>query len=164
MALEGGRRGGRAALVICLAALYFVLAMGVALLGANLYRATAADAQTNAAHRVALSYVANQVRRGDAPGLAVGSFEGYPALRLRETTEDGSVYFTLIYCCDGQLRELYMEQDAGLAPEDGISLLPLEGLDFSVSGGMLVVTAQGSEREWSVTLSPRTGIEEVGAL
>ena len=164
MKFDQDRRGLRSALVICLAGLFFLLAMGVALLGSNLYRAVAADADENYAHRTALSYVVNQLRRGDNGGLAVGGFEGVPAVCTAETLDDGSVYVTLIYCYDGQLRELYMEKGTGLMPGDGLPLMPLDSLDFSLSGGLLTVTAGSGGQSWSVSLAPRAGIEEVDAL
>lgn len=164
MKFDQDKPGLRSALVLCLAGLFFLLAMGVALLGSNLYRAVAADSDGNYAHRTALSYVVNQLRRGDNGGIAVGEFEGVGAVRTTETLDDGSVYVTLIYCCDGQLRELYMEEGTGLMPGDGIPLMPLDSLDFSLENGLLTVTAGSGEERWSVSLSPRAGIEEVDAL
>lgn len=165
MKLDNGGRRLRLALVLCLAGLYFLLAMGVALMGTGIYRSVAKSGDVNSAQRTALSYVVNQVRRGDREGVAVGRFQGVRALRLSETGPDGSVYHTLIYCCGGQLRELYMEEGAGLAPEDGLPILPLEELDFTVGGSLLKITAAGAEGErWSVSLAPRTGVEEVAVL
>lgn len=43
------------------------------------------------------------------------------------------MYVTLIYCFEGSLMELYMEEGTGLAPEDGMELLELSYLDLSVS-------------------------------
>lgn len=164
MKFNQGQPGLRSALAVCLAGLFFLLAMGVALLGGNLYRAVAADADENDTHRTALSYVVNQLRRGDNGGLAVGEFEGVPAARTTETLEDGSVYITLIYCYDGQLRELYMEEGTGLTPGDGAALMPLDSLDFALNEGLLTVTAGSGGERWQVSLAPRAGIGEVGAL
>lgn len=165
MRFEPEHRGVRTAVVICLAAFFFVLAMGVTLLGSSVYRAAAADADVNAAHRTALSYVVNQIRRGDAGGVAVGSFGGGDALRLSETLSDGTVYVTLIYCYDGSLRELYMEEGTGLSPEDGTSILALDSLGLAVGeDGLLTITAGLDGTSWPVSLAPRSGVEEVGEL
>lgn len=155
----------RTVIVVCLIGLYFVLAVGVTLLGSSIYRAVAASADENSTHRTALSYVANQVRRGDGETVAVGSFGGYPALRLNETTEDGYVYVTYIYCYKGTLRELYTEAGSGLNPEDGTALIALESLDFSVRDGLVSVTAGDADgHSWSLDICPRNGIEEVDEL
>ena len=165
MKIHSGGNGLRRVVVVCLAGLFALLAMGVTLLGTGVYRAVAGDADANSTQRTALSYVVNQIRRADAGGVAVGTFGGADALRLTETGEDGSVYVTLIYCFEGSLMELYMEEGTGLAPEDGMPLLELSSLDLSVTeNGGLDITASDGEHRWSVTLYPRTGVEEVGEL
>lgn len=165
MKIHSGGNGLRRVVVVCLAGLFALLAMGVTLLGTGVYRAVAGDADANSAQRTALSYVVNQIRRADAGGVAVGTFGGADALRLTETGEDGSVYVTLIYCFEGSLRELYMEEGTGLAPEDGMAVLPLSSLSLSVSeAGNLDISAGSGADRWSVTLHPRTGVEEVGEL
>ena len=58
-----------------------------------------------------------------------------------------------------------MEEDTGLAPEDGMAVLPLSSLSLSVSeAGNLDISAGSGADRWSVTLHPRTGVEEVGEL
>ena len=165
MKTHSGGAGLRRVVIVCLAALFALLAMGVTLMGTGVYRAVADDAAANSTQRTALSYVVNQIRRADGGGVAVGTFGGGDALRLTETGEDGSVYVTLIYCFEGSLRELYMEEGTGLAPEDGMELLPLFSLTLSVTErGGLDISAGDGEHQWSVTLYPRTGVEEVGTL
>lgn len=165
MKTHSGGTGLRRVVIVCLAALFALLAMGVTLMGTGVYRSVADDADTNSTQRIALSYVVNQIRRSDAGGVVVGTFGGGDALRLTETSEDGSVYVTLIYCFEGSLMELYMEEGTGLAPEDGMELLELSSLDLSVTeNGGLDITASDGEHQWSVTLYPRTGVEEVGEL
>lgn len=165
MRIEAEHRGVRTAVVICLAAFFFLLAMGVTLLGSSVYRAAAADADENAAHRTALSYVVNQIRRGDAGGVVVGSFGGVDALRLSEVGDDGTIYVTLIYCYGGSLRELYMEEGTGLLPEDGVPIMELDSLVLTAGeNGVLTITAARSGMSWSVSLAPRSGLQEVGAL
>ena len=144
MKTHSGGTGLRRVVIVCLAALFALLAMGVTLMGTGVYRSVADDADTNSTQRIALSYVVNQIRRLDAGGVAVGTFGGGDALRLTETSEDGSVYVTLIYCFEGSLMELYMEEGTGLAPEDGMELLELSSLDLSVSEtGGLDITEKG---------------------
>ena len=165
MKTHSGGAGLRRVVIVCLAALFALLAMGVTLMGTGVYRAVVDDANANSAQRTALSYVVNQIRRADAGGVSVGAFGGGDALRLTETGGDGSVYVTLIYCFEGSLRELYMEEGTGLAPEDGMALLELSSLDLSVTeNGGLDITVSDGVHQWSVSLYPRTGVEEVGEL
>ena len=96
---------------------------------------------------------------------AASTFGGSDALALTEHL-DGTDYVTILYCLDGQLRELYTEAGSGLLPEDGIPVLDLQSLTLSSEDGLLTltVTAPNGERA-TVSLSPRCGLrEEVGAL
>ena len=143
-----------------------VLAMGLALLSSGVYRSTTAESDRNFTRRTALSYLVNQIRQADGTGrVAVGTFGGSDALALTEHL-DGTEYVTILYCLDGQLRELYTEAGSGLLPEDGIPVLELQSLTLSSEDGLLTltVTAPNGERA-TVSLSPRCGLrEEVGAL
>jgi hypothetical protein len=150
-----GRLRTVAALALC--ALFLLLAMGLTLLGSGVYRGTVAAADENDACRTALSYLANQVRRGDtAGGVVVGALDGVPAVALSE----GEDYVTYLYCYDGQLRELYTQRGSGLTPADGLAILPLDELVISLDGPLLTFTAGGS----SVSVSPRCGVAEVDRL
>lgn len=150
----------RTILVVCLVGLYFLLAMGVTLLGSNIYRAVASSADETSVHRTALSYVVNQVRRATAD-VRLGTFGGIPALRLDEPLPDGSLYATYIYCYENQLMELYTDPTAGLTVADGTVLMDLAALEFSHADGLLTVTARNSDgRAWSVQLH----VEEVAPL
>ena len=114
-----------------------------------------------APRRTALSYLVNQIRQADGTGrVAVGTFGGSDALALTEHL-DGTEYVTILYCLDGQLRELYTEAGSGLLPEDGIPVLELQSLTLSSEGGLLTltVTAPNGERA-TVSLSPRCGLRE----
>lgn len=143
-------RGLRSALTLLLCALFFLLAMGLVLLSSGVYRGVAAASDENFTHRTALSYLVNQVRRGDVSGgVSLGRFGGGDALYLRE---DG--YVTILYCCGGQLMELYMEDGLDLPPEAGMAVLPLDGLTLTADGATLTITAQGR----SVALTPRSGL------
>lgn len=165
MKQDNGGRGLRTAVIVCLAAIFALLAMGVTLMGSGIYRSTVADADANNSQRIALSYVVNQIRRGDAAGVSVGDFGGVNAVRLTESEIDGATYVTLIYCFEGQLRELYMEQGTGLTPADGMALMDLDSLSFAAERGILTVTAGDTlGNSWSVELAPRSGLEEVDAL
>lgn len=157
--------GLRSAAVIALCGLFAVLAMGLALLSSGVYRTAAAQSDQNYTRRTALSYLVNQVRRADeAGGVTVGTFGDSDALALTERIE-GADYVTILYCYDGSLRELYQEAGTGLLPRDGIPMLELQSLEVQTASGLLTltVTAPGGETS-TVSLSPRCGLEEGGAL
>ncbi|WP_295582340.1 DUF4860 domain-containing protein [uncultured Oscillibacter sp.] len=152
-------RGLSFPLELLLCTLFLVSAVLLALFSSRLYRETTAGAQCNYTQRTVLSYLVNQVRRSDAAGgVSVGRFGEADALFLRE---EG--YVTILYCWDGQLRELYTEEGLTFAPADGMALLPLADLAMDVrpqgDGQVLELTGTAPEGErWSVALSPRCGI------
>lgn len=152
-------------LALLLCAVFFLLAVGLALLSAGAYRSTAAAAEENDARRTALSFLVNQVRRSDTQnGVSVDSFGDGDALLLSETV-DGAVYETELYCFGGQLRELYAAAGSGLGPADGLALLPLQTLTVSSPGNALLtftVTDQAGNRS-SASVSPRCWSGEVTA-
>lgn len=160
-------RGGlRSAAVFALCALFAVLSMGLTLLASGAYRDTAAGAEANYTRRTALSYLVNQVRRSDADGCVyVESFGGGDALVLAEPT-GGSSYVTLLYCYDGQLRELYVEEGYPLLPEDGLPVLELQSLRVCAENGLLSFTATAPDGAVSsVSVAPRCRLGgEVGML
>lgn len=163
--MNNAHNGLRSAAVIALCGLFAVLAMGLALLSSGVYRAAAAQSDQNYTRRTALSYLINQVRRADEAGcVTVGTFGDSDALALTERI-DGADYVTILYCCDGTLRELYQEAGTGLLPRDGIPVLALERLEVRAESGLLTltVTAPGGESS-TVSLSPRCGLEKGGAL
>ena len=142
--------------MLALCALYLLLAMGLVLLGSGVYQGVADLSRENSQRRTALSYLVNQVRRGDAAAaVVVGAYGDGGAVALAEGD-----YVTYLYCYDGQLMELYTEPGTGLTAADGVPLLPLEGLEVSLSGGLITFTAGGD----SVSVAPRCGAQEVGEL
>ncbi len=157
-----GRVQSAATWTLC--ALFAVLGLGLALLSGGVYRATAADAQRNYSQRTTLSYLVNQLRQADrADSLALVCFGDGDAAALYEEVNGGR-YVTLLYCYDGQLRELYTATDADLAPADGLALLPLAALELMREGDALTISATTAEGEtWSTVVAPRCGFEEVDA-
>lgn len=163
--MDNAHSGLRSAAVFALCGLFAVLAVGLAALSGGVYRAAALDSDQNYVRRTALSYLVNQVRRADAGGgVAVGSFGGADALALTEEV-DGTPYVTVLYCYDGELRELYAEAGSGLGPGDGIPVLELQALELEAEDGLLTITVTAPDGETAAaSLAPRCGLEEVGAL
>lgn len=152
-------RGGlRTLCTALLCAMFFFLAMGITLLSSGAYRKIVTTANETEGERTALSYLVNQVRRGDC-GVQIGSFGGSDAIVLA----DGD-YMTILYCSDGYLRELYSSVGTGLTAADGTEILELDALSLGVDGGELCITVTQDGAEHSVTLAPRCGIELCGEV
>lgn len=144
----------RTALVAALSALFFLLAMGITLMGSSVYRSTAAASDAHYTSRTAVSYLANQLRQGDrADSITVTSFGDGDALMLSDGT-----YYTLLYCYEGELRELYAETGSGMTPADGISILSLETMEISVQDGLISLHLTGEDAGGSVSYAPRCGV------
>ncbi|MCC8122607.1 MAG: DUF4860 domain-containing protein [Oscillospiraceae bacterium] len=145
--------GLRLITVVLLCGLFFLFAVSVILLGSDLYRNMVDDTDERYTQRTALSYLVNQVRRGDvAGGVSVESFGGSDALVLRENG-----YITRLYCYNGQLYELYTEEGLEFAPEDGIAVLALTSLTLSVQDNCIFISADGFE----TAVSLRSAVSEV---
>lgn len=152
-------RGLRSALTLVLCALFFLLAMGLTLLASGVYRGVAASSDQTYIQRTALSYLVNQLRRSDAADcVSITSFDGVDALRLEE---DG--YVTLLYCYDGQLRELYAEAGLDFAPEDGVAVLPLDSMTAYAQDGLIHLTVESGGERWSASVALRSGGGEEAA-
>lgn len=144
----------RAALTAALGALFFLLAMGITLMGSSVYRSAVAASDAQYTVRTAVSYLANQVRQGDrADSLFVTAFGDGDALMVTEGD-----YYTLLYCYEGQLRELYAETGSGMTAADGLPILALDALSISAEGGRLSLSLSGEGTETSLSLSPRCGV------
>ncbi|OUN05300.1 hypothetical protein B5G43_13505 [Flavonifractor sp. An92] len=155
-------RSLRTALVVVLCALFFVLAMGITLLGSSVYRGVVAASDRNYTQRTALSYLINQVRR--SPSVGVGSFELCPALDLGGSGEEAD-YHTVLYVYDGQLRELYTQRNSGLTPADGTAILPLEDLQVALENGLITLTVTTEDgKSYSASVAPRVGAVSSGEV
>lgn len=81
-----------------------------------------------------MAYIRNKVRQADGAGLVfVQETEGTSVLRLKMKTEPGQTsYSTLIYCRDGQLKELFTSEDSGLSLDAGTDIMECEGMSFQI--------------------------------
>ena len=151
----------RTAAVFSLCALFAVLAMGLTLLASSVYRSTAADADQNYTQRAALSYLVNQIRRSDETScVALTEFGGSDAIALTERLDEAE-YITLLYCYDGQLRELYTEKGTELTPADGTAILALERISLLEEDGLVRVTAEDKDGNlFAASVALRSGAGE----
>ena len=137
-------------LVFIMCALFTVLA------GSKVYENISSRMDQTYTGSVALQYVANKVRQGDADkAVAVRTEDGQPVLEIRETIEGGD-YITWIYYYEGSIRELFTCEDSGLGLADGLEILECDGLTITQEGQLLHVTTLGAGGG-SLTLSLRSG-------
>lgn len=136
----------------------------VLLTGADRYHALAVRDEAAFEQRTPLQYVVAKVRSADGEGdVFVSSFDD-PADRgsgdtlfLRELI-DGTAYVTRIYYEDGYLRELFTEETADTAPEDGEKVMEAAGMKLQAAGGRLIVSVTGTDGTVSsLTISLRGG-------
>jgi hypothetical protein len=147
------------AVVLLLMGMFILLSIGVMVLGISVYNNTNKLSADNYSQRTVLSYIANQVRRGDVDGgVEVREIEGTPALVLRHDF-DGSVYLTCLYAYDGELRELFTEEGFEQELESGVSIMPVDDLSFALRSGMIeAVVTEPSGKTRSLILTPRSGL------
>lgn len=126
-------------------AVFAVCVILTLLAGAGAYRRIAErDAETYNG-RTAMQYVATKVRSAKRPeDVSLADVGGVRALRIED---DG--YSTYVYCHDGWLKELYVEDGVKLRAEAGEKLIEAGSLTFELQDGLLkysVITAGGNTR------------------
>ena len=128
--------------------LVFVLcALFAVLIGGKVYENINARTESTYRGDVALSYIANKVRQGDADGMVgLTEMEGI----------NGSEYVTYIYYRDGKLWELFTDTESGLGVNDGYEILECDEVVMSMDGGLFSASTSGDGggRIW---LSLRSG-------
>lgn len=123
-------------LTLLVFAVFALCILLVLLFGAGVYRDLAETGAARFDRRTAVHYITTRVRQ--AQTLTVEPFGGVPALVIREEMEEGD-YLIRIYGYEGALRELYSEASAQLQPDDGEMVLPVESLEFDLTGSVLRV-------------------------
>lgn len=119
-----------------LAALMLTCVFGATLLlslaaGASIYRRVADRTEQCAQDRVSLSYITAKLHASDASGrIEAGRFGGGSALFLYEDI-DGYTFETILYVCDGYVREMLCEKDWEQEPEFGEPVCPAQSLEIS---------------------------------
>lgn len=122
-------------------------ALAVVLIGAHVYKTTAADMDANYTTRTSLSYIAEKVRQHDESGsIFLGKVEDRDALIFLETIEDKE-YATYIYEDEGYLKELFTQKEKEPKKSQGESIL--EVTDFTIqeaSMGLFRFTAADRQK------------------
>lgn len=144
--------------------LFFALAicaLFTILFGAQVYQHITDRMEQNFTGTTALSYVANKVRQGDENGaISVVEIEGTSVLKINQTYGD-QIYSTLIYYRDGQIKELFSQEDSGLTLNDGMDIMKSDGLTFKQVGENLLQVETLGDNGGTMLLALRS--EEVGS-
>ena len=124
-------------IVLLLTGLFVLLSVGTMVLGISIYNHTNQVSINNYEKRTALSFIANQVRMNDVINcISVKPFHDVNALVLSQDI-DGTAYQTLLYCYDGQLREIFTEEGILHQPEAGNIIMPLKSLYIESYGNAI---------------------------
>lgn len=115
-------------------ALFLVLAASslfLVLLAANVYQKNVAWEEKNYESRTCLSYVTEKIRQNDEKGgVEIGTFDGVPSIILRQNFGE-QAYVTYLYCYDGMLRELFVQEGVSASVTDGQEILQVNDFQFS---------------------------------
>ena len=125
--------------------LVFVLcALFTVLTGSKVYENISARAEQKNTGTVALQYIANKVRQGDAAGMvSVREVEDTQVLELAQLVGEQR-YITWIYYMDGSIRELFAGENSGLGLQDGLQVMKCGGLKLEQDGSLLTMETVGS--------------------
>lgn len=154
------RSGHKATIDLVAALLLFCVYSGCVLMclmtGAFVYRRTLDSTQAQFAERTTLSYLAARVRAyNTVGGVSVTRFGDGDALVLADAAE--APFVTYVYCCGGQLCELYTDPALDLPPEAGEIIAAGAPMRVETEGRLLKI-ALGSAEPIFVSL---TSVPEV---
>ena len=114
-------------------ALFFVFALSaliVILLAARIYKSTTENSSLNYTSRTSLSYNSEKIHQNDLDGsVYLGNFDGYEAL-VMEQQIDTVTYYTYIYACNNELKELFTSGNSNITASSGQTILEIQ--DFSM--------------------------------
>ena len=114
-------------------ALFFVFALSaviVILLAARIYQSTTENSSLNYTSRTSLSDIGEKIHQNDLDGAVyLGSFDGYEALVMEQELKDVT-YYTYIYACDNELKELFTSGDSGIKGSSGQTILEIQNFSM----------------------------------
>ena len=133
--------------VMILLAIFGFTTFTLVAVGASSYEKMLHEREEHANMRVAISYISNRVRQGDAEkALRIAEIEGNQALVLRQT-EDGEVYETWIYMQNNELCEMFIPEGVSFSASDGVSLVAINGIDMYLdeTGQGIIITVLSND-------------------
>ena len=127
-------------MVLLVFAIFMVSILLILLSGADTVQRLTQRDQRTYNHRTAVQYLSTRVHQADRTGaITVTQNDGTSLLVLTETI-NGAEYETLVYCCDGYLREMFCQAGFDLPLEFGEEILPMT--DFQVHYQDALLTAE----------------------
>ena len=119
--------------LLLLLLLFALSAMLIAVLGSSVYRRILDRTDRTQDSRLVCAYLTQKIRQlNHVGGLSVETRDGVPVLSLSEEV-NGAKYDTLLYCMDGELRELlYPEDGDAVSLSAGTEIMPLISLSFTI--------------------------------
>ena len=151
---------------VALLCVFLITGVLVIMTGADVYQKTVRSSDLNYNMQTSLSYIVEKIRQGDENGgITLGETEdGVPALLISSRHQDAD-YTTYIYACGGEIRELFVRQDAAADSADGTPLLETGSLTFEeLDNRLLRITVADTEGGVSsVLIHPSSRAAEGGA-
>ena len=148
--------------ILALLCIFAFGALMVVVLGANTYKGIKSDMDSNFEFRTPLSYISTKIRQhDDINSIRISNMEGTDILVL-ESIDAGVPCETLIYEYDGSLYEVYLEKGTPFKLDEGLAIIPCNGLTFKIDGNLLKLEAadhQGNTRQLSVSFRTSQGGE-----
>lgn len=118
--------------------LFAVVAVGCVVMGANIYRHTAATMDENYDVRTSVFYIQEKIRQNSG-GVTVG--EDGKSLVLKDSYK-GTDYETRIFLGGQKLREVTVAAGTTVDPGEGQSIMDLADLNFKVEDNLLTIEVQ----------------------
>lgn len=148
---------GRAAngmLLFLIYGMFALFSLFIVVIGAKVYRDLAFSGSKNTEVRSAFSYVANKVRinGGEPNSIKTENINGINVLLITENY-DNEKYKTLIYCCDGELREIFAPYDKEFNSESGDKITDVNNFKIKkYNNGLLITLTEKDGFEQSMYL------------
>lgn len=117
--------------VIALFCLFAISALMLVIIGANVYKKTITDMDTNYVSRTSFSYVSEKLRQHDVyDGIHIDSYGDSDAILLTEIINKIS-YTTYLYLYNGYLMELFTRSDQQLSPNSGQRIIKMDAFHIN---------------------------------
>lgn len=141
--------------VFLLLSVFAVFSTLMVLLGAQMYRGTVDQTERNGERRVLINYVKNVVRGNDCANMVRIDHRSGIDMLVFAYDFDGDLYETMVYCYEGELRELFIDAEQEFEPEYGESICKAQAFVPEMNDGLLTVhltDAQGQNSELRIAL------------
>ena len=140
---------------VFLMCLFSLGALGVVLLGGDIYKNIVEKSNESFETRTAVSYVATKIRQGDERGMVeFKELDGVSAIVIASEI-DGNRFEQWIYHSDGKIREITILEGVEFGIEDGFEIMEIKSLEFGLENGFIRLAAEtekGSESSLLVKL------------